>query len=180
MVFLTLGVLMIVIFAIWDSFISLIRRSHVRGTFPIAHKLILLALIYVTIIIAFALLYVLCMLSGHDVLVEGHLLMASSFFHLLESVIYFSAVTLFSVGYGDITPIGIGRWIAIVEAMIGYLLPAAFFISTIYERRMEDQQDRKLSDARQEKVASKSKGILNKRTLRQTLVYTKNEDGHKM
>ena len=44
----------------------------------------------------------------------------------LETYIYFSAVTLFSVGYGDIAPIGIGRVIAMIEALIGYTIPAAF------------------------------------------------------
>jgi potassium channel LctB len=44
---------------------------------------------------------------------------------------YFSAITLLSVGYGDITPIGIGRWLAVVEALLGYTMPMAFVVKTV-------------------------------------------------
>ncbi len=51
----------------------------------------------------------------------------------VETSLYFSAVTLLSVGYGDIVPIGIGRWIAMVEALLGYALPAAFVVRTVMD-----------------------------------------------
>jgi potassium channel LctB len=54
-------------------------------------------------------------------------------FQIVEVCMYFSAITLLSVGYGDITPIGVGRWIAIVEALVGYTMPAAFVVHTVME-----------------------------------------------
>ncbi len=42
--------------------------------------------------------------------------------------VYFSAITLMSVGYGDITPFGWSKAIAMMEAMIGYILPTALVI----------------------------------------------------
>ncbi len=42
--------------------------------------------------------------------------------------IYFSAITLLSVGYGDITPFGWSRAVAILEATVGYILPAAITV----------------------------------------------------
>ncbi|TCP28806.1 ion channel [Scopulibacillus darangshiensis] len=42
--------------------------------------------------------------------------------------LYFSAITLLSVGYGDITPFGWSRGVAILEATIGYILPAAITV----------------------------------------------------
>jgi potassium channel LctB len=51
---------------------------------------------------------------------------------------YFSAITLLSVGYGDITPVGIGRWIAIIEALVGYTMPAAFVARTFMEHEKRD------------------------------------------
>jgi potassium channel LctB len=42
--------------------------------------------------------------------------------------IYFSAITLLSVGYGDITPFGWSRGVAILEATVGYILPAAITV----------------------------------------------------
>jgi potassium channel LctB len=43
--------------------------------------------------------------------------------------LYFSVVTLFTVGYGDIIPIGLGRVVAILEVMLGYALSAALVLS---------------------------------------------------
>lgn len=37
--------------------------------------------------------------------------------------VYFSATTTFTIGYGDITPVGWCRWIAVVEGFCGYLAP---------------------------------------------------------
>ncbi|MFC7394596.1 ion channel [Scopulibacillus cellulosilyticus] len=42
--------------------------------------------------------------------------------------LYFSAITLLSVGYGDITPFGWSRGVAILEAAIGYILPAVITV----------------------------------------------------
>lgn len=42
--------------------------------------------------------------------------------------VYFSAITLMSVGYGDITPFGWSKAIAIIEAMMGYILPTILVI----------------------------------------------------
>jgi potassium channel LctB len=41
---------------------------------------------------------------------------------------------LFSVGYGDIAPIGIGRVIAMIEALIGYTIPAAFVAKAFIDK----------------------------------------------
>jgi potassium channel LctB len=44
---------------------------------------------------------------------------------------YFSAATLFSVGYGDMYPVGIGKLFATFEAFIGYIMPAIFVMRTV-------------------------------------------------
>ena len=74
-----------------------------------------------------------CIRGNFAVLKEdGESLNAHSF-QLVEVCLYFSAVTLLSVGYGDISPIGIGRWIAIAEALIGYTLPFAFVMRSVID-----------------------------------------------
>ncbi|MGG0237825.1 ion channel [Bacillus rhizoplanae] len=97
------------------------------------YNLISLFLIYTTVLIAFALSYVVLEESGFLILEEDGKAVTSHSFALLEVCLYFSAITLLSVGYGDITPIGIGRWIAIVEALIGYTMPFAFVVRTVIE-----------------------------------------------
>ncbi len=65
---------------------------------------------------------------------------------VLESLahsLYFSGVTLMTVGYGDVTPIGWGRLLALIEALIGYILPTAFFLKFWQysaELKAEDRQ----------------------------------------
>ncbi|WP_081413320.1 ion channel [Aneurinibacillus terranovensis] len=48
---------------------------------------------------------------------------------LLTRSLYFSTITLLSVGYGDITPFGWAKGVAMIEAMIGYILPASVVIN---------------------------------------------------
>ena len=97
------------------------------------YNLATLFLIYTTVLIAFGLSYVVLEEMGFAVLKEdGESLNAHSF-QLVEICLYFSAITLLSVGYGDISPIGIGRWIAIGEALIGYTLPFAFVMRSVID-----------------------------------------------
>lgn len=72
------------------------------------YNLATLFLIYTTVLIAFGLSYVVLEEMGFAVLKEdGESLNAHSF-QLVEVCLYFSAVTLLSVGYGDISPIELG------------------------------------------------------------------------
>ncbi|WP_251129531.1 MULTISPECIES: ion channel [unclassified Exiguobacterium] len=51
-----------------------------------------------------------------------------------ENLLYFSGVTLLSIGFGDLLPIGLTRLFAIIEGAIGILLPSAFFIKSMYQK----------------------------------------------
>lgn len=84
-----------------------------------------LIILYSTIIIGFGVIYF--ALSFHTTILieDGAVEEVSSMGKLIHSM-YFSGVTLLTIGYGDIVPIGIGRTIALIEALIGYLLPTAF------------------------------------------------------
>lgn len=46
-------------------------------------------------------------------------------------LLYFSGETLFSVGYGDMLPVGFARFFALFESMIGILLPTAYFMKAL-------------------------------------------------
>lgn len=47
--------------------------------------------------------------------------------------LYFSGVTILSIGYGDLVPVGPARFFAILQAGIGLLLPTAFFVRALHE-----------------------------------------------
>lgn len=89
-----------------------------------------LLVIYVVVIIGFALIYFILSLE-HITLVEDGELREVSVGGMISHSIYFSGVTLLTIGYGDITPLGIGRFIALIEALIGYVLPTAFVLKLV-------------------------------------------------
>lgn len=89
--------------------------------------------LYATILIGFALIYLLFELQNHSVILDNGKRVEGDFFQQLQTSFYFSAMTMFSVGYGDISPIGMGRMIATIQAFIGYALPVAFVIRTVSE-----------------------------------------------
>jgi potassium channel LctB len=93
---------------------------------------LLLGMSYLVLMIGFGLVYVLLEVEGIDLLKEDGRVIQGDFLDHLFTCLYFSGVTLFSVGYGDITPIGIGRGIALVESWLGYTIPAAFVIKTFF------------------------------------------------
>ncbi|MEI3606423.1 potassium channel family protein [Pseudogracilibacillus sp. SE30717A] len=90
-----------------------------------------LIMIYCIVIVGFGLIYF--MLSFYELtLVENVENGDSSLISLFFRSFYFSGVTLLTIGYGDITPIGIGRFIAVIQALIGYLLPTAFVLKIVH------------------------------------------------
>jgi potassium channel LctB len=107
------------------------RRDEIRGRFSFDQFYVLI-LVYLTVMIGFGLFYFLLSQKGIPLLNEGYF-RGTSQWDRLGHAIYFSGVTLMTVGYGDITPIGIGKFIALMEAMIGYILPAAFFVRVLQD-----------------------------------------------
>ncbi|WP_042351722.1 ion channel [Bacillus massiliigorillae] len=92
-----------------------------------------LVYLYGTICIGFAMLYLLFELKDMSVILDHGIQMSGNFFLKLETSFYFSAMTMFSVGYGELIPIGIGRIIATIQAFVGYTLPAAFVVRTVID-----------------------------------------------
>jgi potassium channel LctB len=95
--------------------------------------IIIITYLYFSLFVGFGMIYLICMQSNLLVLIEAGNLISGDYFDKLITSLYFSAVTLFSVGYGDIVPIGIGRYLAVIEALIGYVLPVVFLARTVIE-----------------------------------------------
>ena len=89
-----------------------------------------LLILCLNIILLFSLIYILLDIMHVGQIVEHHgfLFEGESLADQVAKTIYFSAITLLSVGYGDITPIGWSRVVAILEALVGYLLPAVITV----------------------------------------------------
>jgi hypothetical protein len=97
-------------------------------------------LLYLTIGLTFVGLYTLVGLSA------SHAFAALEMSHdrgLVSSVIYFSFVTLTSVGYGDIVPVHpVARALANLEGIIGQLFPATL-LARMVTLELEDRRDRR-------------------------------------
>lgn len=89
-----------------------------------------LLVIYSIVMIGFGLIYFILSFQGIVLVEHGELRQVSIIGSLIHSF-YFSGVTLLTIGYGDIIPIGIGRLIALIEALIGYILPTAFMLRLV-------------------------------------------------
>ncbi|WP_047984644.1 potassium channel family protein [Ornithinibacillus californiensis] len=89
-----------------------------------------LVITYTIVILGFGLIYFILSFEGIYLVEGGELRQVSPIGSLIHSF-YFSGVTMLTIGYGDITPIGIGRLLALIEALIGYILPTAFVIHLV-------------------------------------------------
>ncbi len=125
---------MFVLLSIIMSLRLLFMPHKIKGKKVSFENFLLLAMLYATMMIGFGLIYMLLEMKGFILIIEETKTIGADFFSRLETFIYFSAVTLFSVGYGDIAPIGPGRVIAIIEALIGYTIPAAFVARAVFDR----------------------------------------------
>lgn len=98
-----------------------------------------LVVIYFIVMIGYGMIYFILSFEGIVLVENGELRQVSVLGSIIHSI-YFSGVTLLTIGYGDITPIGLGRFIALTEALIGYILPAAFVLKIFQSNeRSRDQ-----------------------------------------
>lgn len=127
-------VILLICFVMLKSLFSFIRGEKLKESRFSSEIFYTLLIIYLIVMIGFALIYFLLSFQG-VVLVEYGELHEVSILGELIHALYFSGVTLLTIGYGDIVPIGIGRLIALVEALIGYALPAAFVLRLVQTKR---------------------------------------------
>ncbi|RDI40938.1 ion channel [Falsibacillus pallidus] len=81
------------------------------------------------ILVGFAAIYYLLSLEG--VILVQSLSSRKPIEPTIINVLYFSGETLISVGYGDMLPVGVTRLFAVIESMIGLLLPTAYFMKAL-------------------------------------------------
>ncbi|MGL4820305.1 MAG: ion channel [Bacilli bacterium] len=127
-------IIFLILIAICGIFASLKdlwwANSVIRPMFS-WRNLVYYTLLYSSIVVAFGIIYTGFEMQGVAVLHDTSHDYRASYWSLLEESMYFSAITMFGVGYGDVTPIGIGRWLAVVESLIGFTMPATFLMQTI-------------------------------------------------
>lgn len=137
--------LLLICFIIVKSIVDFIRGDKLHFKIKLKESrfsteiFITLLIIYCTVITGFALIYFILSFQGIVLVEYGKLDDVSMIGSLIHSF-YFSGVTLLTIGYGDIVPIGIGRFIALVEALIGYILPTAFVLRIVQTRNRHHEK----------------------------------------
>jgi potassium channel LctB len=131
LVFLLIFVVLLICRSVWMLF----KHPGIKeNLMPVGHLLVLV-IVYITVICGFGLIFALLSLMGYPVLQLE--LEDGQFLSFIEACVYFSSTTILSVGYGDIVPVGAGRWVAVLEALIGYLLPVAFVLTSVFHQQTE-------------------------------------------
>ncbi|MFG6116908.1 potassium channel family protein [Halobacillus sp. MO56] len=81
------------------------------------------------VLVGFAFLYY--VLSLNEVVLVENIKSRKPVDPTFPNLLYFSGVTLLTIGYGDIVPIGVARFFAVLESSIGVLLPTAYFMKAL-------------------------------------------------
>lgn len=125
--------------SIWQYVTFKYRRKaqRLRISFELFYTLII---IYTLVIIGFGIIYFMLSLYGKVLIETGQMYPVSITTSLFRSI-YFSAVTMLTIGYGDIVPIEAARLIAIIQALLGYLLPTTFVLKLV-QLNMEKELNR--------------------------------------
>lgn len=98
-----------------------------------------LLIIYVIVLIGFGLIYFILSFPQPILMENGEVQEGGVVDSMIQSI-YFSGVTLLTIGYGDIAPVGIGRMIALIQALIGYILPTAFVLRIVQNGRRRGER----------------------------------------
>ncbi|WP_080873803.1 potassium channel family protein [Oceanobacillus timonensis] len=126
----------LIIILIGRSFYDFIQYKSTHSRFQMREGhfsleiFIAMLIVYFIIMIGYGLIYFILSFQGIVIVEHGELREVSIWGSIVHSI-YFSGVTLLTLGYGDLSPVGIGRIIALSEALIGYILPAAFVLRVV-------------------------------------------------
>lgn len=137
-------IIICICFIILKSLIEFIQGGKLKWGFEMKERkfsieiFYTLLIIYTIVIIGFGLIYFILSFQGIVLVEHGEIRQVSVIGSLIHSF-YFSGVTLLTIGYGDINPIGIGRFIALVEALIGYILPTAFVLRLVTRQDFDNK-----------------------------------------
>ncbi|MED1204961.1 potassium channel family protein [Heyndrickxia acidicola] len=126
------GLMLCVILCIAMSIRTLFMPAKLRYKLFSFENFLFLAFTYSIIMMGFGLLYMLCEVKGMPIITEHNAPLEGNFPSKFGTCLYLSAMTLFSVGFGDIIPHGFGRFLVVLEALLGYTLPAAFVVKSMF------------------------------------------------
>ncbi|KIL47176.1 ion channel [Jeotgalibacillus campisalis] len=123
-----ISVIIITVYAI-KRLLTTVWEGHVFSL----RNFLLLTVTYAVLLTGFATIYTVLTFEGVHVMAADE--EPRSFWDLFGTSIYFSAMMLFSVGNGEIVPVGWGRWISILAAFLGHALPVTVVWTLMFNRK---------------------------------------------
>ncbi|MFC3389510.1 ion channel [Salinicoccus sesuvii] len=82
-----------------------------------------------SLFLIFAIIYYILSLQA-PIYMDGNAGESVDEYHFSD-VLYYSGVTLLSIGYGDYTPLGVTRFLSLFEGFLGIVVPSVIFIKEI-------------------------------------------------
>ena len=110
--------------------------------------------IFVAVVIGFGILYHLLTQCGHGIGQDNKALDEATVF----TGIYFSIVTISSLGYGDMHPMGISKVLACLEVLFGLVI-IGVMIAKVTSQRLSYQVERLFSSDAQKRLENFAKGF---------------------
>ena len=104
----------------------------------VIYNILILFNLYFFIAVCFSAIYIILTLLELGYIVDHYASSAhqSQFMDLISRSLYFSYITLFAVGYGDMTPLGLSKAVSMIQAFVGFILPYAILLNyLIYKPR---------------------------------------------
>ncbi|PYZ91979.1 metal transporter [Salipaludibacillus keqinensis] len=117
-----------IIFLIVNLYYFFTNKSY-KGSYLNSALMIKLFLVLTMLTFGFAFLYYLLSLEAPVLKVNDPT--DDSVNVTFGKALYFSGVTILSVGYGDFVPIGSARFFSLIQASLGLLLPAAYVMKAL-------------------------------------------------
>ncbi|MCR8849737.1 potassium channel family protein [Rossellomorea sp. SC111] len=121
----TLGAILFIVV----NLIYFFKDKHFKYSYFSTALFLKLFFVLLSIMIAFAVLYY--ALSFDNPMLRISSPSGKPVEHTFLNYLYYSGVTILSVGYGDYIPTGHLRFFALLEAAIGLLLPTAYFMKVL-------------------------------------------------
>ncbi|MDQ0175714.1 potassium channel family protein [Bacillus chungangensis] len=131
------GIMALVVICLMMALRNLFLPSRWKYKQISFENFVFLGCTYAVIMLGFGLLFMLLELNNTGIIMDNGNLLSDNFFEKLSTSMYLSAITLFSVGYGDVVPLGIGRLFVMIEALLGYTIPATFVVRTVIDFEQE-------------------------------------------
>lgn len=99
----------------------------------IIYNILILFNLYFVVAMLFSVIYIIIDYANLGCIIDhfSSVKHQTKFIDTITSSIYFSFITLFAVGYGDMTPFGLSKAIAIIQSFAGHIIPYVIMLNYI-------------------------------------------------